>query len=162
MNIFFLDNDPVLAAQAQCDKHIVKMILESAQIMCTVIRKTTEEFSNLEQPPYRATHKNHPCVKWAALSPDNFDWLYRHSIALCDEYTYRYDKIHKSRAVIEWCGKNRITQLLAGFTMPALAMPDEYKTDDPVESYRNYYCNYKRHTIDMRWTKRNPPEWWEH
>ena len=161
MNIFYLDTDPVLAAQAQCDKHVVKMVLESAQIMCSVIRKFTEEFGrNVEQPPYRLTHKNHPCVVWAGLSPANFDWLYRHAMSLALEYTFRYDKKHKSQEVIEWCGANRVTHLLADFSPPALAMPDEYKQKDPVQSYRDYYWFDKRKSIQMVWTKRDPPDWW--
>ena len=157
MNIFFLDEDPILAAQAQCDKHVVKMILESAQIMCTAIGKTKPNI----QLPYRMTHKNHPCVLWAESSPQNFDWLYRHACALAEEYTHRYGKVHKSTAVIAWCSENRPIRLVDGcFNKPALAMPDEYKDDDPVVAYRRYYTECKRNTIQMKWTKRQPPEWW--
>ena len=75
MNIFFVHKDPVIAAQSLCDKHVVKMVLETAQILCTAIHNS----SNGDiKPPYRPTHKNHPCVKWAGLSGANFDWLYRH------------------------------------------------------------------------------------
>lgn len=160
MNIFFLDEDPVKAAQAQCDKHVVKMVLESAQIMCSVIGKIVCDFENVEQPPYRITHKNHPCVLWAEKSPPNFDWLYLHARALAAEYTYRYGKVHKSETAIDWCGNNRVTKLLSDFTKPALAMPDAYKDDNPVVAYRRYYNEHKRYVMNMKWTRREPPEWW--
>ena len=182
MNIFFLDKDPTLAAQAQCDKHVVKMILESAQLLCT-----THHVTRLGEPGevglpnkfYKPTHKNHPSSKWIREHNSNYDWLVLHAISLCDEYTYRYRKIHKSEEVIRWCFDNRCFirswryqnkmfypindyQITKDFwiTKPALAMPDEYKCDDPVESYRRYYTECKRNTIRMTWTKRNPPEWW--
>ena len=155
MNIFFTDEDPIKAAQSLCDKHVVKMVLESAQILCSVINVINNE----QIAPYRTTHKNHPCVKWAMLSPQNFDWLHRHAMALCKEYTFRYDKRHKSQNVIEWCGNNRVTKLLSDFTSPAQAMPDEYKHSNPVIAYRQYYIQDKMKNIDCRWTKRKQPKW---
>jgi hypothetical protein len=86
--------------------------------------------------------------------------LSRHAAALCVEYTYRYNKTHKSSLPINWCDAHWPNLPLIGLTKPAQAMPDEYKDEDPVKAYRRYYTEYKRNTIQMKWTKRNPPEWW--
>ena len=98
MNIFVLDVIPRIAAQYHCDKHVVKMILESTQILSTVIQK---QFPNTEL--YKATHINHPCTIWAGNSKQNFQWLYNLTIALGHEYTKRYGKIHKSINVATNC-----------------------------------------------------------
>ena len=159
MNIFFLDNEPHLAAQYQCDKHVVKMILESAQLLCTAHHLAP--CWELPDKFYKATHINHPCSKWVRERTANYCWLGCHAFALCNEYTYRYNKIHASKPIIEWCLDN-IPNIPWGFTStPALAMPNEYKCDDPVESYRNYYREVKLKTIQCRWTKREKPEWLE-
>lgn len=145
MNIFVLSRDPLEAARMQCDKHVVKMIIETAQMLCTV---------GVGQ--YKKTHINHPCTVWASKSLSNFNWLKIHGLELCREYTYRYGKIHKSEDVI-------ISTLPAddmadvGLTPFALAMPEEFKCDDPVEAYRLYY-HTKRHFA--KWTKRGVPAWW--
>jgi hypothetical protein len=152
MNIFVIEHDAVKSAISQCDKHIVKMVLESAQLLCSVFPKGIA--------PYRISHFNHPCSKWVRYSSDNFNWLVTHAIALSDEYTYRYGKVHASLKVIEWCRQNigqaQFTD--TGFTTQPLCMPDQYKVNDVVQSYRNYYLNDKRPIA--KWTKRNPPDWW--
>lgn len=150
MNIFVLDADPALAAQYQCDKHVVKMILETAQLLCSVFENGLA--------PYRKTHYNHPCSKWARASGANFDWLVEHALALSDEYELRYGRVHKSREVIEWCRDNK-PQMTGDITPFPLAMPDEYKTDNVVDSYRLYYIKEKGHFA--KWNKnRKPPIWW--
>ena len=165
LNIFYLDNDPKLAAQAQCDKHVVKMILESAQLLCT-----THHYFNSDPRPeqyshikfYKKTHVNHPVSIWSRTCLGNYNWLAQHALALCNEYEVRYDKTHKSKDIITLCAlfyPHGIDPWMSE-TKPALAMPDEYKCDDPVVAYRRYYTECKRNTIQMRWTKRNPPEWW--
>lgn len=154
MNIFVLSRDPVLAAQYMCDKHVVKMIVESAQILCTVVKSFGIE------APYKATHRNHPCTLWAGRSVENFDWLLRHSFALCDEYTYRYDKVHKTSEVIRWVSEN-VPQLPSnGLTGFVQAMPEVHKHSDPVVAYRNYYLGEKRKIA--KWNKaRQEPDWWK-
>lgn len=145
MNIFVLDRDPVLAAQYHCDKHVVKMIVEAGQMASTI-----------SNGPYKPTHKNHPCTVWARQNQSNYLWLIDYGIALCDEYTYRYNKMHKTRDVIEQCAT--FSELPEGELTPfALAMPDECKTIDPVESYRTYYHTKERFAY---WTKREVPSWW--
>ena len=99
MNIFKLDESPVVSAKYACDKHVVKMILESAQMLCAVHPEGTA--------PYKRSFYNHPCTKWVRESARNYEWLLLHAYALCAEYTSRYDKVHKSEAVIEWCDENR-------------------------------------------------------
>ena len=95
MNIFVLDNDPIVAAQSQSDKHVVKMVLETAQMLCAAFPPG--------EAPYKRSYYNHPCTVWARKSDDNYYWLCRHGIALSVEYTHRYGKRHKSQDVIEWC-----------------------------------------------------------
>lgn len=161
MNIFALDNDPRLAAQMMCDKHVVKMTLETAQILSTVMQ---EKFPN-DPYLYKPTHKNHPCVKWVRESYDNFMWLVRHGYALIDEYTYRYGKRHKCTEIFSQVGLHNIhPDLMHSFPQIArtpfiLAMPDDCKLDDPVASYRLYYKKYKAGIAT--WNKSRPqPEWW--
>lgn len=157
MNIFYLDTDPVLAAQYQVNKHVVKMILESAQLLCTThhlfpLKAFPEKF-------YKPTHKNHPSSIWVRESVSNYNWLCKHAIALCEEYTYRYDKVHASQSVIEWCRDNIPGIPDVGPTRLRLAMPDEFIDEDPVKAYRSYYTGDKKHTIKCEWKRRNAPEW---
>ena len=151
MNIFILDEDPKKAAQYLCDKHVVKMLLESAQMLCTV------HWTQGNEAPYKKCHVNHPCTIWARESIDNYNWLLTHGKEICKEYTKRYSKIHKSQAVIEWAEKNvpRLPKL--GLTPFRLAMPDHCKTNNVVESYRKYYHLAKR---DFAKWKCEKPDWW--
>jgi hypothetical protein len=158
MNIFYVDSDSKLAAQALCDKHVVKMILESAQLLCTAHHLHT--LWSLPEKFYKPTHKNHPCSIWVRKQSANYAWLATHAAFLCKEYTYRYGKTHASLPVIDWCLDN-FPDICIGFgTNPPQCMPDEYKCEDTVEAYRRYYNECKRNTIQMKWTRRNPPEWW--
>lgn len=150
MNIFVLDINPEAAARMLCDKHIVKMILETAQILCTVAR------SQGFYPKYKATHKNHPCTKWAGETQGNWNWLIKHGIAMSNEYTARYNRRHASQDVIEAC-RNLSISLPEGRSPFALAMPDQYKCHDPVESYREYYRT-KAHFAE--WNYSQQPVWW--
>lgn len=151
MNIFYLDKEPKICAQYHCDKHVVKMILESAQMLCTVLSQ-----NNIEVP-YKPTHAKHPCTIWAAKSVANFNWLRDLSKFLNDEYKLRYDKKinHKSYDVIKSLPDYKNECL--GLTSFALAMPDEYKCDNPVEAYRNYYKQDKKNIATW---KNKTPEWW--
>ncbi len=149
MNIFVLDNCPEFAAKYQCDKHVVKMVLETAQLLC----------SAHETAPYKRTHYNHPCAIWTRSSMGNYDWLVRHGLALAREYTFRYNKIHKSTEVIEWAMLNKPNILDLGLLPFAQAMPDQYKNpDDVVSAYRNYYMNEKARIAT--WTKTETPYWY--
>ena len=156
MNIFVLHRDPVVAAQMQCDRHVVKMVLESAQMLCTVVNVLGGEAR------YKTAHVNHPCSVWARATLGNFLWLYDHGMALAKEYTERYGKRHKSEEVIQDCIEQRVEGLpLYDLTRTPhpLCMPDEYKTDDVVQSYRAFYLGDK--VRFAQWNKtRTAPDWW--
>ena len=154
MNIFFLDYNTKKCAEYHCDKHVVKMILETAQLLCGV-HHTTNQVS--DEVPYKLSHKNHPCAIWARESLSNYLYLCDLGLELCKEYTYRYGKRHKSQQVIEWCMINKPQIPDIDFTTPPKAMPDEYKVIDVVESYRNYYMGAKKDFAV--WKNRNIPEW---
>ena len=145
MNIFFLSKHPVKAAQLQCDKHVVKMILESAQMLCTAhhVNGTSLDTDVL----YKKTHVNHPSTVWCRETKANYMWLYDHFVALCDEYTHRYGKTHLT--------DTKFRQLLAtapmmscdkgtALTKAPKCMPIEYQTGSLIESYRAYYYYTKR------------------
>jgi hypothetical protein len=152
LNIFVLNTDPAIAAQQQCDKHVVKMVLESAQLLCSPFEPGTA--------PYRRTHFNHPCSIWTRASRQNYEWLVAHAFALSEEYTRRYRKQHKSDRVIEWCADHYLALNLPdeGLTPFAQAMPEVYRRDDAVEAYRAYYRGDKSRFA--AWKNMDPPEWW--
>lgn len=134
------------------DKHVVKMAVESTQILCSVYYFTGES----EYSPYKLTHKNHPCCVWARTSLSNWLWLKELALALCAEYTYRYGKIHKCEAIIRSLRTPSLPDI--GFTKVPLAMDEKYIiSDDPVENYRNYYRLGKRSI--WSWKRRGRP-WW--
>lgn len=138
MNIFYLDKDPEQAAKYMYNKHVVKMILESAQLLCTAHIVLDGDDANV---PYKATHKNHPSAIWARESADNYAWLYFHMLALGEEYTRRYGKKHltiiKCEDVLGDIPRNMVN--LAATPMPQ-CMPDQYKVPgNSIEAYWNYY-----------------------
>jgi len=152
MNIFVLENEVKQCAQSHCDQHVVKMILESVQLLCTALNK--KGFTT----PYKSTHINHPSVLWVEQSYDNFLWLKALTIELNNEYKYRYDKEsdHKSIAVLEQLNEYQFPAI--GLTPFPQAMPDQYKVKgDPVKAYRNFYLGDKAKFA--KWTKRTPPSW---
>lgn len=154
MNIFVLSFDPRIAAEHHCDKHVVKMILETAQLLYCAHWAT--DASKLPEGAYRKTHTNHPCAIWTRESIDNYRWLCALGIALCDEYTFRYGKTHKTRAHMEWLAVNPPALPEIGLTNVRLAMPDEYKCSSPVDSYRLYYAGAKSHLLT--YSKRPRPD----
>ena len=107
---------------------------------------------------YKSTHKNHPSAKWVRESKNNYLWLYELFIELCKEYTYRYNKVHlseiKLKDVLKHPPKNISDNI---FTPPPQAMPDKYKSNNPIDAYRNYYINEKSKIA--KWTNRNVPTW---
>jgi hypothetical protein len=154
MNIFFLDFDTKKCAQYHCDKHVVKMILETAQLLCG----THWVIGN--EAPYKLSHKNHPCAIWTRTSLSNYLYLCDLGLELCKEYTYRYGKRHKSQDVIEWCLINKPNIHDVDFTSPPLAMGDEFKIEnDVIESYRNYYREGKK--LIVSWKNRVIPSWFQ-
>lgn len=151
MNIFYLDADPKLCAQYHCDKHVIKMIVETAQLLCSA------HWASHSSAPYKKTHINHPCSKWVRESIFHYHWLCKLGLELCKEYTFRYNKIHKTEKVIEWLIMNCPNLPYSKFKEPPLAMPNYCKIGDTIQSYRNYYMKEKNHFITYK--KRNKPKW---
>ena len=134
------------------------MILETAQLLCGVHHMTAHDTAHdTVQVPYKLSHKNHPCSIWARESLTNYLYLGELGLELSREYTHRYGKKHKSQEVIEWCLMNKPHIQDIGFTTPPKAMPDEYKTEDVIESYRKYYLGAKK--TFLSWKERQVPEW---
>ena len=160
MNIFVLDKDPIISAQLQCDKHIVKMPLETAQMLCSVWHR----YGSADRVPYKEAHKNHPCTLWAGNDAHNYDWLWRHGMELCFEYTRRYNNIHKCQAVIMDLTIDNVgfafEHMSRQGTPHPLCMPDVHKEEDnAVLSYRRYYANDKKDIA--KWEKTRPmPDWY--
>ena len=154
MNIFVLDWDVKKCAEYHNDKHVVKMILETAQLLCGVHHIVNKDNTDIT---YKLSHKNHQCSIWARESLTNYLWLCELGLELCKEYTYRYGKRHKSLDVIEWCVVNKPNILDKDLTEPAKAMPEKYKVKSVVESYRNYYLGDKAYF--SKWKNRETPEW---
>ena len=174
MNIFVLDHDPKTAAQMHCDKHVVKMILESAQLLATAHRmidgelyegrtktgrkvKRWELHDEREVYLYQATHINHPCTVWARESEENYKWLLSLFKELCKEYTHRYGKIHsceKFMRLLEIIPENMKKVERTEFPQ---AMPDDCKDNDSIRAYRNYYIMYKKDFA--KWKNRDVPSW---
>ena len=158
MNIFYLDKDPVIAAQMSCDKHCIKMILESAQMLSTAHRVLDGDEYADNVGLYKMAHKNHPSTIWVRSSSANYDWLYIHMVSLMNEYTHRYGKHHATER-LRWI--LRISPINidkdASFTDPPQCMPETCKGGDTVSAYQTYYILEKSRFA--RWTKRSVPEW---
>jgi len=153
MNIFALDENPATAAGWHSDRHVVKMTLETAQILSTV----HHAFGNPVR--YKPTHPKHPCTIWAGASVANYRWLVALGMALAAEYTVRYGKTHACAALFDGELSNPPPLLTGDIQTPfALAMPDDCKHADPVESYRAYYQRKKDDHAWMTW-KNSPPAW---
>ena len=159
MNIFYFDKCPVKSAQAQPDKMLVKMPLETAQMLCTAHRVLDGDDYADNVGLYKEAYKNHPCTICARQSHANYIWLYRLFIALGDEYKHRYGREHASLTKLQdalYFHPDNIED--KGLTPLAQAMPDEYKDDDPIKAYRNYVIHEKHYA---QWKKnRKQPTWW--
>lgn len=183
MNIFVLDNDPRRAAEYHCDKHSIKMILESAQMLCTahwlgwakMLNAPPMKTKQLQQwlydnvpkdlqPPWKMTHANHPCSQWTRHVWGNYMWHSRLGLALCSVYTERYGKVHKSHEVHRWLNRcipptfETTVENPVGITPFAVCMPDDVKIQgDAIASYRNYYNVHKARMA--RWAHSEKPAW---
>jgi hypothetical protein len=139
MNIFYLDEDPEVAAIVQYNKHVVKMILESAQMLCTAHR-----YYGNDDVPYKTAHLNHPSTIWVRQNTKHYFWLYKHMLALGEEYTHRYGKIHmsitKCKELLQLAPINMPTYK---FEQPPQCMPDEFKSDCAIHAYWAYYIGEK-------------------
>jgi hypothetical protein len=149
MNIFYLDHDPVVAAKMHCDVHSYKMISESVLMLCNAHRYLDGDSYADEVGMFPMGYENHPCSKWVRQSAANYNWLLVMVTELAKEYYKRYGSRkkepvqHSHAALIPALNKLPDNVKLKAFTQPHLGMPDEYKCDDPVQSYRNYYLGEK-------------------
>ena len=184
MNIFYVDKNPVTAAKMMCAKHIIKMILESAQMLCTAKRvldgkeyfDTTKNGRKikrwrLDDPDeesiiYKAGWLGHPSTQWVMKSAYNYVWLYNHMMALNQEYKLRWQKkvnhtsIDKLSFILRNPPKNARIDVMGTDATPA--MPDHCKIPgDVVGSYRKYYILEKRRFA--KWEKPNAvmPDWYK-
>jgi len=175
MNIFYLDHDVAACAKMHNNKHVVKMILEYAQLLSTAHRfldgsesvglsssgrkkKVWTLPDSRDSILYSATHINHPSAVWVRQSDANYAWLYRMFGALMDEYTYRYGKIHSCERLAQTLSYRPKNIPTGPFTEPTPAMPDELKIPgDAINSYRNYYRTSKTHLAN--WKNRPVPNW---
>ena len=158
MNIFYLDRDPKKCAEMHCDKHVVKMILEYAQLLSTAHHWVD---GNPSVDCYKATHKNHPSAVWARENRSNYQWLWQLLDNLLQEYTLRYGKTHKTESSGVFLALKTLPCDLPGgkFTDPPQCMPDYCKADDAVVAYRNYYIREKSYMA--RWKNTDSPLWYK-
>jgi hypothetical protein len=159
MNIFYFYDSPIKSAEAQPDKMLVKMPLETAQMLCTAHRVLDGDEYADSVGLYKEAYKNHPCTVWARQSSGNYWWLYKHFLALGWEYTYRYNRQHASLNKLGRFLYKIPTNIFRGAMTPlAQAMPEEYKNEDPIIAYRNYCINEKHYA---KWERnRSKPDWW--
>jgi hypothetical protein len=176
MNIFRLDEDPATCAEYHCDKHVVKMIIEYAQLLSTAHRlcdgfegfgasKSGERqvrvwtiHDSRDDVLYKATHVNHPSNMWTRLHKENYVWLLELWLRLCEEYTKRYGKTHLTFTKLhkDLCKiPDYIDKGLNATAFP-LCMPDDCKKGDAVTSYRNFYKAHKR---EFATWKNSIPAW---
>ncbi len=180
MNIFYLHYDTKICAQEHCDKHVVKMIIEYAQLLSTAHRlldgtmyldKTANgrnikrwKLADYREPIlYKASHINHPSAVWVRQDFSHYQWLWNLAYELCDEYRYRYggetDKQHKTSLVIQRLSfaPNNISRT-GIFQEPPQAMPDDVKVPgNSIAAYKNYYKKYK--VRFATWKNREVPHW---
>lgn len=178
MNIFFLDRSPNTAAQFHCDKHVVKMILESAQLLCTAHRVLDGNHyfgltanrrkihrwkldDQREQTLYKASHVNHPSAVWVRDNMDHYRWLYDLMYHLIGEYKHRYDdKYHKCEAMLAPLLNAPNNIPIVDWQDPPQAMPEDVKIlGDSVAAYRNYYRVHKARFAT--WKNREVPVWYK-
>jgi hypothetical protein len=177
MNIFYVNSDPEVAARNMVDRHVVKMILETAQLLSTAHRVIDgEEYvgqsqsgrkakrwrlsGNVDAIMYAATHINHPSAVWVRENSANYNWLYDHLLALGREYTHRYGRTHltidKLKDILKDAPEN-IEQSNVMTKMPSCMDKQYIVSLDPIINYRNYY-NYGKTDL-LRWSNRPPPQW---
>ena len=155
MNIFFLDRNPKIAAEYHCDKHLVKMAVEYAQLLSIALHVTG---SVINEYTYKPTHTNHPCSIWVRKSFEHWKWLWLLGHHVGNEYTRRYGKIHKSTRMLRNLPVPTNIDDLGWLEDPPQAMPDIYKDLDTVQAYRKYYIFDK--SSFAKWKDGDEPNWY--
>jgi hypothetical protein len=154
MNIFYINENPIIAARELADDHVRKMQIESAQ-MCSVAHWVTGSTA-----PYKQSHTNHPSTKWVRESIQHYRWLISHGLEICSEFEKRYGKPHKTKDVLEWLKENEPNIPDNGFIDPPMCMPDEFKQQNTVQAYRTFYIKDKVKVKQLKWNKlNNQPTW---
>ena len=176
MNIFAVSYHPSDCARALDDKRLRKMLLETAQILCTVLNETS---GNSRFAPYRSTHPGHPAVKWASANgSSNFMWLLRLGEAYVKECDYRFGKRYAATEVIEWVRSYYELSLTSAGIRDKVdyVEPDGPRdffngarhqglgldfTHLPVhKAYRKYLnARWPKDKLKPVWTRRKPPAW---
>lgn len=153
LNIFILDENMTKSAEYYMDAHVRKIILEIAQMLCIAHNVTGGE------APYKTKgYINHPISKWIRENKSNYRWAVKMGLTICGEYTYRYGKIHKTQAILEWLRDNE-PNIPDGNIRPFVqAVASDCKVNDAIIAYRDYYNRYKRHLA--KWKNRPVPEWY--
>lgn len=160
MNIFYLHSHPYKAAMMHCDKHVVKMILETAQMLATAHRMSGDEAWADRMGLYKKAHVNHPSTLWVRQSSKHYMWAYELFKGLVDEYHQRYGKIHACEKFAPAFSVLPCHVDNNGFTPPPQCMPDEYKQTKTVDAYRSYYKGEKSHFA--KWDRATKaPRWWQ-
>ena len=175
MNVFYLNSSPVQCAQQHCDKHVVKMVVEYAQLLSTAHRildgslvlgntksgRSVKRFvlpDRRDDALYLASHINHPDSIWVRESSGNYEYLYKLFVALCDEYTHRYGKVHATDTKLRKLLALHPENIACGeMTEVPQAMPDHCKRSDAIAAYKNYYITEKKHFA--KWKNRSTPKW---
>ena len=182
MNLFYLHKDPVQSAEMHCDKHVVKMIIEYAQMLSTahrmldgymekrpsksgkrMVKAYPHSNNNLDGVLYNAVHHYHPCTVWTMATSANYIWHYEHFLALCAEFETRFGKQHltyqKLSDVLRSLPSNIPNETITEFPQAMKAYPECMVEGNPVQAYRNYYHRSKHFA---KWEKGRPaPSWWE-
>ena len=169
MNIFFLSRKTRRCARWHCDKHVVKMILESTQMLYTAnhehggkaaIESGAPLCASTGRRGYKSHAKNHPCTKWVRESLVHYTWLLDLAFELVREHMFRFSPktIHACHAHLLWLKANPPPGLKAvAWRDPPQAMPEELRTNDSVRSYIAYYNGPKRSSGLLVYTKRHMP-----
>jgi hypothetical protein len=173
MNLFYLDEDPWISAELHCDKHVVKMIIEYAQMLSTAHRmldgtqytdsSSGRRIQRWELDPdregilYKASHINHPSTRWVRENSCQYRYAYDMFTALCDEYTYRYEKIHLTDTKLREILSHLPDNIQEGqWSEPPQCMPEDVKVEnDTLSAYHKYYAIYKKEFA--KWTDRPVP-----
>ena len=154
MNIFMFNTDPIMSANDHCTRHTLKMIIEYAQLLSTA----HHELDGMGRSDiYKTTHKNHPSAIWVRESADNYTYVWLMAKQLCKNYTTVSKKVHKTELVLDKLGSLPVNIPDTPMTPIKLAMPDQYKSSDPVKSYREYFKAEKTHLFEWKYSSR--PEW---
>ena len=166
MNLFILSLIPKEIAMYMMDKHVSKILLEAVQMLCTA-KRLLDPADPINDTLYKIAHKNHPVTIWCRKSSSNYRWTLELIEELHQEWRFRYGhpetKFHKSYLVAMKLKEHMPldeTFEERELTPFALAMPDEFKTDDPVVSYRNYYMSEDKQKIASWKKKRAQPDWY--